>query len=54
VPPFLDRIYYEGPGSSHYDGDRFFNPGFPAYQGGNPRSFFNRWANGDRQPFRFA
>ena len=25
VPPFLDRIYYEGPVSSHYDGERFFN-----------------------------
>ena len=27
VPPFLDRIYYTGPQSSHYDGTRFFNPG---------------------------
>ncbi len=26
VPPFLDRIYYEGPQTSHYDGARFFNP----------------------------
>ena len=26
VPPFLDRIYYEGAPSSHYDGERFFNP----------------------------
>ena len=26
VPPFLDRIYYEGPASRHYDGARFFNP----------------------------
>ena len=26
VPPFLDRIYYRGPESSHYDGQRFFNP----------------------------
>ena len=26
VPPFLDRIYYEGPDSGHYDGERFFNP----------------------------
>ncbi|HEY9578821.1 MAG TPA: MBL fold metallo-hydrolase [Rhizorhapis sp.] len=26
VPPFLDRIYYEGPLSSHYNGERFFNP----------------------------
>lgn len=27
VPPFLDRIYYTGPESGHYDGARFFNPG---------------------------
>lgn len=27
VPPFLDRIYYDGPASDHYDGERFFNPG---------------------------
>jgi L-ascorbate metabolism protein UlaG (beta-lactamase superfamily) len=26
VPPFLDRLYYEGPDSAHYDGQRFFNP----------------------------
>jgi L-ascorbate metabolism protein UlaG (beta-lactamase superfamily) len=26
VPPFLDRIYYDGPRSGHYDGERFFNP----------------------------
>jgi L-ascorbate metabolism protein UlaG (beta-lactamase superfamily) len=26
IPPFLDRLYYEGPGSAHYDGQRFFNP----------------------------
>jgi len=26
VPPFLDRIYYEGQESAHYDGARFFNP----------------------------
>lgn len=26
VPPFLDRIYYDGPESGHYDGERFFNP----------------------------
>jgi L-ascorbate metabolism protein UlaG (beta-lactamase superfamily) len=27
VPPFLDRIYYRGPVSDHFDGARFFNPG---------------------------
>lgn len=26
VPQFLDRIYYRGPVSSHFDGQRFFNP----------------------------
>jgi L-ascorbate metabolism protein UlaG (beta-lactamase superfamily) len=26
VPRFLDRLYYEGPASDHYDGARFFNP----------------------------
>lgn len=26
VPPFLDRIYYRGPVSDHYDGQHFFNP----------------------------
>lgn len=26
VPHYLDRIYYEGPESGHYDGERFFNP----------------------------
>ncbi len=26
APPFLDRIYYQGSPSAHYDGARFFNP----------------------------
>ncbi|MCT8001532.1 MBL fold metallo-hydrolase [Sphingomonas sanguinis] len=26
VPHYLDRLYYEGPESGHYDGKRFFNP----------------------------
>lgn len=26
VPRYLDRIYYRGPESAHYDGERFFNP----------------------------
>ncbi|MBB4155033.1 L-ascorbate metabolism protein UlaG (beta-lactamase superfamily) [Sphingomonas jinjuensis] len=26
VPRFLDRLYYEGPASDHFDGQRFFNP----------------------------
>ncbi|WP_315762268.1 MBL fold metallo-hydrolase [Sphingomonas sp. Y38-1Y] len=27
VPTFLDRRYYQGPESGHFDGERFFNPG---------------------------
>jgi L-ascorbate metabolism protein UlaG (beta-lactamase superfamily) len=49
VPPFLDRIYYRGEPSGHFDGERFFNPG-PAAQagghGGSPARFLNRWAGG--------
>jgi L-ascorbate metabolism protein UlaG (beta-lactamase superfamily) len=26
VPPFLDRIYYRGVVTDHFDGERFFNP----------------------------
>jgi len=26
VPPFLDRVYYRGPKSDHFDGRHFFNP----------------------------
>ncbi|BAV64712.1 MBL fold metallo-hydrolase [Sphingobium cloacae] len=26
VPPFLDRLYYQGPVSRHFDGAHFFNP----------------------------
>ena len=48
IPPFLDRIYYEGPRSDHFDGERFFNPGFPAYQGGRPTGFINRVLGGGR------
>ncbi|BAI97197.1 membrane protein [Sphingobium sp. TA15] len=50
VPPFLDRIYYEGPVSRHYDGARFFNPDgeirSPAPPGSNPRGFIARWLLG--------
>ncbi len=44
IPPFLDRIYYEGPTSGHFDGERFFNPG-PASAGphGGPARFLNRF-----------
>ncbi len=50
VPPFLDRIYYEGPRSTHFDGARFFNPDgedtfrLPIRGGRGP--FFLRWLTG--------
>jgi L-ascorbate metabolism protein UlaG (beta-lactamase superfamily) len=49
IPPFLDRIYYEGPRSGHFDGERFFNPepGPPAAAHGGPARYFNRWLSGD-------
>jgi len=48
VPPFLDRIYYRGPVSDHYDGQRFFNPGAREAPRLDPRRFLNRWAQGER------
>jgi L-ascorbate metabolism protein UlaG (beta-lactamase superfamily) len=47
VPPLLDRIYYRGPVSDHFDGERFFNPGAPPPRPIDARRFFGRWA-GDR------
>lgn len=48
IPPFLDRVYYEGPRSGHFDGERFFNPdpGPKAVVHGGPARFFNRWLGG--------
>ncbi len=37
-PLYLDRIYYEGPRSGHYDGERFFNPEGDLHTG-IPRKF---------------
>lgn len=51
VPPFLDRIYYRGPVSDHFDGERFFNPEDRAPRAPERRgrrSFLSRWASGDR------
>jgi L-ascorbate metabolism protein UlaG (beta-lactamase superfamily) len=48
VPPFLDRVYYEGPVSDHFDGRHFFNPGAPAPGRLDPRRFLNRWASAER------
>ena len=45
IPPFLDRIYYRGPASDHFDGARFFNPeGAAPLSGGSRRNFFSRFA----------
>ena len=42
IPPFLDRIYYRGAATDHFDGERFFNPDSePPRRRGN---FFGRWA----------
>jgi L-ascorbate metabolism protein UlaG (beta-lactamase superfamily) len=51
LPPFLDRIYYEGPESGHFDGERFFNPGGDSTHGGRggPARFVNRWAGSERR-----
>jgi L-ascorbate metabolism protein UlaG (beta-lactamase superfamily) len=53
IPPFLDRVYYDGPSSAHYDGERFFNPDAgPAPGGRSRRSFFSRWAgSAERSPW---
>ncbi len=48
VPPFLDRIYYAGPVSDHFDGHRFFNPGTREPPRLDPRRIFNRWLNSER------
>ncbi|MDO6416913.1 MBL fold metallo-hydrolase [Sphingomonas sp. BIUV-7] len=37
IPPFLDRIYYRGPKSAHYDGAHFFNPDGEYGTGGTQR-----------------
>src|SRR3954464_10754668 len=48
IPPFLDRIYYEGPKSAHFDGAHFFNPEDRARPAETtPARFFNRWLTGD-------
>jgi len=43
VPPLLDRIYYQGPASDHFDGRRFFNPGARPAKAVDPGRFFGRW-----------
>jgi L-ascorbate metabolism protein UlaG (beta-lactamase superfamily) len=51
IPPFLDRIYYRGPRSDHFDGERFFNPGPDPKSAahGGPARFLNRFVgSGER------
>src|SRR5688572_15774551 len=45
IPPFLDRIYYRGPVSNHFDGERFFNPDGDLIA--NRTRFMRNWALGD-------
>ncbi|HEX8625728.1 MAG TPA: MBL fold metallo-hydrolase [Allosphingosinicella sp.] len=51
IPSFLDRIYYEGPRSGHFDGERFFNPGpvRPGAAHGGPARFMNRFVGSDER-----
>ncbi len=52
VPRFLDRIYYRGPTSGHFNGERFFNPDNDADTqqmqpaGGSRAGFFWRYFTG--------
>ena len=53
LPGFLDRIYYRGPASDHFDGRRFFNPDGegPELPGGaNPGAMLARRMNGGDAP----
>jgi L-ascorbate metabolism protein UlaG (beta-lactamase superfamily) len=43
ITPFLDRIYYRGPPSDHFDGERFFNPGAASAPHRPPARFMNRF-----------
>jgi L-ascorbate metabolism protein UlaG (beta-lactamase superfamily) len=48
VPPFLDRVYYRGPASDHFDGEHFFNPDLPSPGRADPRRLLNRWVSSER------
>ena len=57
VPRFLDRIYYEGPASDHFDGERFFNPDgdadtfrMPQGRGGRAGFFWRYLTGNDGRP----
>lgn len=58
LPFFLDRIYYRGPVSGHFDGARFFNPdgedtGSRPPGGRSRAGFLTRWVTGtdERAPW---
>src|SRR3954467_1141827 len=48
LPPFLDRIYYRGPVSDHFDGRHFFNLEARGPTRIDPTRYLNRWAGGER------
>ena len=57
VPRFLDRVYYRGPASDHFDGQRFFNPGgdddtfrLPTGSGGRAGFFWRYLTGSDGRP----
>jgi hypothetical protein len=57
APHFLDRLYYSDPVSSHFDGQRLFNPDGDQDRsrvpGGRRAGFFARWLTGsDGRPAR--
>ncbi|WP_375404061.1 MBL fold metallo-hydrolase [uncultured Sphingomonas sp.] len=56
APRFLDRIYYRGPATDHFDGERFFNPdgdqdtAHPPGGGSRGRFFWNNLTGRDGRP----
>lgn len=54
VPRFLDRRYYQGPASDHFDGERFFNPDGGAdtttVPGGRARFLWRQLTGSDGRP----
>jgi L-ascorbate metabolism protein UlaG (beta-lactamase superfamily) len=49
VPPFLDRVYYRGPASGHFDRERFFNPDAPPPSSRGRRNFLSRWSSNEER-----
>lgn len=56
APPFLDRIYYRGPTTDHFDGERFFNPDgedtsrVPGGRGGRAGFIWRQLTGSDGRP----